>query len=146
MTDKPELEQEAEKGLHTITKGSPAAPPPGRCEPEKRPEPPPESATNGSEYPGGAVAPPGRGPGHPPSLARQAWNLARSLADFVVDGCKTVTKKQYENRLEICDACEQRLRNRCTKCGCRLSLKAQGRAFQCPEGKWPAVDCDEQEK
>ena len=70
-----------------------------------------------------------------PSLARQAWNLARSLADFVADGCKTVTREQYQARLEVCDSCEHRRSNRCMKCGCRLSLKAQGRAFKCPEGK-----------
>jgi len=79
-------------------------------------------------------------PQRPPSLARQAWNLARSLTDFVVDGCKTVTQKQYEARLEICDGCDHRRNNRCMKCGCRLSLKAQGRAFTCPEGKWPSVE------
>jgi len=78
----------------------------------------------------------------PPSLARQAWNLARSLADFVADGCKTVTPEQYQARLEICDGCDHRRNNRCMKFGCRLSLKAQGRAFKCPEAKWPAVECD----
>jgi len=73
----------------------------------------------------------------PPPLLKQAWNLARSLADFVADGCKTVTADQYRRRLEICDACDQRRHNRCMKCGCRLSLKARGRAFTCTEGKWP---------
>ena len=77
-----------------------------------------------------------------PPLARQAWNLARSLADFVADGCKTVTPEQYQARLEICDGCDHRRNNRCMKCGCRLSLKAQGRAFKCPAGKWPAAECD----
>ena len=75
----------------------------------------------------------------PPPLLRQAWNLATSLADFVADGCQTVTTQEYRQRLEICDACEQRRGNRCLKCGCRLSLKARGRAFQCPEGKWPDI-------
>ncbi len=75
----------------------------------------------------------------PPSLARQAWNLARSLTHFVADGCKTVTKEQYQERLEICDGCDHRRSNRCMKCGCRLSLKAQGRAFKCPAGKWPQI-------
>jgi len=80
---------------------------------------------------------------HPPSLARQAWNLATSLADFVADGCKTVSEEQYRERLEICDGCAHRRHNRCMKCGCRLSLKAQGRAFKCPEGKWTAAECPE---
>ena len=75
----------------------------------------------------------------PPSLARQAWNLAQSLADFVADGCHLVSAEQYRRRLEICDACRDRRDNRCLKCGCRLSLKARGRAFQCPLAKWPVV-------
>jgi hypothetical protein len=72
-----------------------------------------------------------------PSLPRQAWNLARSLADFVADGLKTVAFDEYRRRLEICDGCQFRLDNRCRKCGCRLSLKARGRAFRCPANKWP---------
>ena len=75
-----------------------------------------------------------------PPLHRQAWNLARSLADFVADGCKTVSEEEYRMRLEICDRCDQRRGNRCLKCGCRLSLKARGRAFKCPLRKWPSVD------
>lgn len=78
-------------------------------------------------------------PPKPPRLARQVWNLAQSLADFVADGCKTVTKEQYALRLEICDACDQRRASRCMKCGCRLTLKARGRAFKCPAEKWPAI-------
>ncbi len=77
------------------------------------------------------------GPKKPPSLARQAWNLAQSLADFVADGCTTVSEEQYRERLEICDTCPERRNNRCMKCGCRLSLKARGRAFRCPADKWP---------
>jgi len=73
----------------------------------------------------------------PPSLARQAWNLARSLAEFVADGCKTVSETEYRERLEICDACKYRRDTRCMKCGCRLALKARGRAFRCLAGKWP---------
>lgn len=73
----------------------------------------------------------------PPSLSRQAWNLARSLADFVADGLRTVTADQYRQRLEICDTCDRRRGNRCMVCGCRLSLKARGRAFRCPLDKWP---------
>ena len=80
----------------------------------------------------------------PPSLARQAWNLAQSLADFVADGCKTVSEEDHRRRLKICDTCDHRRNNRCMKCGCRLSLKARGTAFKCPEGHWNAVACDEE--
>jgi hypothetical protein len=73
-----------------------------------------------------------------PGLASQAWNLATALAEFVADGCRTVSAEEYHRRLEICDTCDERRGNRCLKCGCRLSLKARGRAFRCPLDKWPA--------
>lgn len=72
-----------------------------------------------------------------PPLSRQAWNLAKAVTDFVADGCVTLNEEEYRKRLEICDACEHRHHNKCRKCGCRLSLKARGRAFRCPEDKWP---------
>ena len=72
-----------------------------------------------------------------PSLPKQAWNLATSLAAFVADGCKLVTAEEYAARLAVCDSCEFRRKTRCLKCGCRLALKAKGRAFKCPEDKWP---------
>jgi hypothetical protein len=75
-----------------------------------------------------------------PSLPRKAWNLAASLVAFVTDGCKTVDREEYERRLAICDGCVPpdgyRTGNYCAGCGCRLSLKARGRAFKCPEEKW----------
>ena len=139
MPNQTEKRQGAEKGLHAITNDSPTVPPPGQFQPAAATEvASTESATDGSDHSGGAAAPHQK----MPSLARQAWNLARSLADFVADGCKTVTREQYQARLKVCDSCEHRRSNRCMKCGCRLSLKAQGRAFKCPEGKWPAVECN----
>lgn len=72
-----------------------------------------------------------------PPLHRQAWNLARSLADFVADGCTTVSQEQYAARLTICDRCIRRQGNRCLECGCWLATKARGRAFQCPLDQWP---------
>ena len=74
---------------------------------------------------------------------RQAWNLARSLADFVADGCRPSARTSTQQRLAICDTCDQRRGNRCLVCGCRLALKARGRAFQCPLAKWPVLPDDE---
>ena len=73
-----------------------------------------------------------------PSLAQRGWNLATSLAAFVADGLQTVSTEQYEARLEICTGCDKRVDTTCSMCGCNLSLKAQGRAFECPLKKWPA--------
>ena len=134
------MPNQTEKGLHAIAKEPPTVPPPGQFQPATAEVASTEPATNGSDHASGAAAPHQK----MPSLARQAWNLARSLADFVADGCKTVTREQYQARLEICDSCDHRRNNRCMKCGCRLSLKAQGRAFKCPAGKWPAVECEQE--
>ena len=77
-------------------------------------------------------------PKQAPPLGRQLWNFAKAVTDFVADGMKTVSAEEYAERLAICDECPERQDNRCLECGCRLSLKAQGRAFECPLGKWPA--------
>jgi hypothetical protein len=74
-----------------------------------------------------------------PPITTQVWNVTTALASFVGDGFKTVTTEQYQARLDICDGCEFRTGNRCNACGCYLSLKAKGRAFQCPKNKWPAI-------
>ena len=74
---------------------------------------------------------------------RRAWNLTAALAAFVADGLKTVDREQYEQRMTICDDCDKRQGNRCQECGCRLHLKARGRAFKCPLGKWPPVNSRE---
>lgn len=71
-----------------------------------------------------------------PGLPQLAWNLVRSLATFVADGLAFVSPAEYEERLRICDLCDRRRGNVCSKCGCNLSLKARGRAFNCPLGKW----------
>lgn len=72
----------------------------------------------------------------PPPILSQAWSLTKALASFVGDGMKTVDNDEYEARLAICDTCDRRRGNRCLECGCRLSFKARGRAFECPIGKW----------
>ena len=71
-----------------------------------------------------------------PPKFQQAWNLATSLAAFVSDGCKLVSKEEYEERLNVCHVCEHRLDTRCRLCGCKLALKARGRAFKCPDNRW----------
>lgn len=74
-----------------------------------------------------------------PAFSEQLWNLSRALKEFVADGMKTVTREALSERLRICDECEFRTGDRCTRCGCHLTLKAQGRIFQCPENRWPAI-------
>lgn len=74
-----------------------------------------------------------------PSMARKAWNLTQAVTAFVADGCQTLDEEDYQLRLQICDTCQRRKGDSCLECGCKLTLKAKGRAFQCPLGKWPDV-------
>ena len=52
---------------------------------------------NQMQMPSASPVPPEPMPPQMPNLSRQAWNLARSLADFVADGCKTVSKDMYRH-------------------------------------------------
>jgi hypothetical protein len=76
--------------------------------------------------------------GDAPGVGRRAWNVLRAAAAFVADGLRTVTAEEYHARLAICDTCPQRRDDTCAVCGCRLTLKARGRAWRCPLGKWQA--------
>lgn len=78
------------------------------------------------------------------SCCGQAWDLAKALATFVADGCRTVTAEEYRARLEVCDQCDllDPKRGRCRSCGCKVRIKARGRAWQCPEGFWPNQSSD----
>jgi hypothetical protein len=77
-------------------------------------------------------------PEQPPGLFERAWNLAKSLAGYVADGCQSASPEQYAERLKICDTCPQRSENICRMCGCYLPVKATMRAVQCPLGLWPS--------
>jgi len=74
-----------------------------------------------------------------PSIPDRAWNLAKALTAFAVDGCRTVPKATYRIRLQTCAACPRREDNWCLECGCFLLVKAKGRAWNCPLDKWPAT-------
>ena len=73
------------------------------------------------------------------SWAQAGWNAAHSAVAFARDRFRTVSEEEYAARTAVCDECDRRSGNRCLECGCRLSLKARGRTFRCPLGKWPEL-------
>ena len=75
-----------------------------------------------------------------PSMLKRSWNVAAALAAFVADGGRVLSESHSRERLETCDVCDRRQGNHCGECGCRLSIKARGRAFACPIGKWPKLN------
>jgi hypothetical protein len=74
-----------------------------------------------------------------PPLTAQAANLFQSVGAFVGDGCALVDDAEYGQRLETCRACDRRNGKRCTACGCWIAVKARGRTFACPLGRWEEV-------
>lgn len=74
-----------------------------------------------------------------PPITAQVFDFLAAIADFVADGCTLVTREQYGRRMQVCDNCDRRRHNRCLECGCQLSVKAQGRVFQCPLGRWDDI-------
>ena len=78
----------------------------------------------------------GRGEPELPPLTTQAANLFQSVVAFVGDGCGVVDNDQYRRRLDICQTCDRRAGKRCAACGCWINVKARGRAFRCPIGRW----------
>jgi hypothetical protein len=78
----------------------------------------------------------------PPPFATQVWNFAVAMAQFAIDGFKTVTRDEYETRITICDKCptNRRVGWRCMACGCILAAKARIRSETCEDGNWPILD------
>ena len=71
-----------------------------------------------------------------PPLTTQASNLFQSVVAFVGDGCGIVDDATYRQRLEICRTCDRLSGDRCAACGCFINVKARGRIFSCPIGRW----------
>ena len=42
----------------------------------------------------------------------------------------------YEERLNVCMACESLLAGTCHKCGCYVEIRAASRASECPIKRW----------
>ena len=72
-----------------------------------------------------------------PSLANQAWNLVKSTTDYVQSGMENVSADDYKVRLKVCGGCPFREKDRCTKCGCFIQVKAKWKTATCPDHRWP---------
>lgn len=71
-----------------------------------------------------------------PKFTNQAWNLGKALVDFVAEP-ELVSNEDYEARLKECDACNYRVNQRCSLCGCMVLAKAKARSQHCPDVRWP---------
>jgi len=76
-----------------------------------------------------------------PSLAKMAGNLTKAVVKHVGDGMRKVELQEYQDRLNVCNECSLRVKNRCTheSCGCFIDKKAWWASEECPLGKWFGV-------
>ena len=71
-----------------------------------------------------------------PSVFKQAKNFARSAVRHIADGGQSVPENLKNARLEICSGCDKLSGDRCSACGCMVSIKAAWASEECPIGKW----------
>ena len=71
-----------------------------------------------------------------PSMLEQAKNFATSAAKHVMNRGQNVPENLKNARLEICSGCDKLSGDRCSACGCMVSIKAAWASEECPIGKW----------
>jgi hypothetical protein len=77
-----------------------------------------------------------------PPTFKLAQNFTKALVKHAADGFAKVTLEQLKARLEVCNSCGLRIKNRCSHpdCGCFLDKKAWWASEDCPDKKWPNLD------
>ena len=86
-----------------------------------------------------------------PSKLQMAKNVVKSAVKNVksiIDGNDLrVSDFDFDIRMEICYGCELFVEGeRCSECGCFLSVKAKLYAEECPLSKWPLTIPEEIEE
>jgi len=69
-----------------------------------------------------------------PGVVQLASNLMQAAASIVGNGMQ-VAEDELE-RLAICQSCPQLIKDRCSVCGCYVSMKVHFAASHCPKEKW----------
>lgn len=69
---------------------------------------------------------------------RQAKGFFKSIWLNIKSGFKNVSKKEYDERRNICYACPffNVREMRCMDCGCYIKVKARLKVEECPQGYW----------
>jgi len=78
-----------------------------------------------------------------PSIFGMASNLLKTSRDIAIHkritGRTLAPTEVQKERMNICNACNYYVNNRCKKCGCQLRAKTQLAAASCPLKKWLSV-------
>lgn len=72
-----------------------------------------------------------------PGLFQQAANFVGSVTRHVLAGLPIVPDEQYEARMAECRKCANlTMEERCSACGCFVTVKGRWAEQKCPLGRW----------
>lgn len=73
-----------------------------------------------------------------PNLLQQVQNLSKAALGHLLSGMKEASLDLIQKRLNICADCEHYNpeKEKCSECGCYLSVKTSWAEQKCPLGKW----------
>ena len=73
-----------------------------------------------------------------PPLHTQAVSFVMAMGKLAADGFRLADEEEFKRRVAICESCGRfnSRTGRCRECGCYGKIKAKGRIWECPEGKW----------
>ena len=75
---------------------------------------------------------------HEPNSLQKVINLSKAIVEHIYHGANILSEDELKVRLNICKNCEffQPENDRCSQCGCFLSIKASWKEQSCPIKKW----------
>lgn len=76
------------------------------------------------------------------SVTTKLGNFTKALVKHTMSGFKTVSDKQFEERLSVCDKCPFNKDWTCSECGCSITTKAKWFTQDCPKKYWPKITED----
>ena len=73
-----------------------------------------------------------------PNPIKKIINLSKALIEHSFHGASITTESELKKRLDTCKECEffQPDADKCSRCGCYLSIKASWMEQHCPINKW----------
>jgi hypothetical protein len=70
-------------------------------------------------------------------MAKNLLDTAKEVAKYKKKTGRTLVSSEIQKeRMDICNACNYYVNNKCKKCGCQLKVKTQFAGAKCPLNKW----------
>lgn len=79
-----------------------------------------------------------------PGKLKQLSNLAHDAVDIAASGFQTVSRRCYNERVQVCQGCPMYRNDRCAVCSCNIAAKAAFAVELCPLNFWAHIPADVQ--